>query len=324
MKTSKIIIAFSLILLMLASFSSLFVFAVTQDPTVSLVANKETVKPGDTVIINVNLENITATEIKSGTIEVEYDSDAFTFQTSASNITRAANFITISLANEPVNSGKVNVVSLTFKAADIFGDINFTVTQVSLKDENDDPISNITKDNLVISIQSSDAYLRTLEVDEAELNKPFSKDVYNYSLSVKNSITRINIIATPNNEFATVIIKGNTSLSVGENKVEIIVTAQDEVTKKTYTITVTRAGSSSSSSESSSRSSQGKTSVSIATYSRSESSSSQVSSAVVPVKNSSEQDTPIGLLLIVAILCAGFGGLGGYVIREYLYKKNKG
>jgi hypothetical protein len=318
MKTSKKIIAFSLIILIFASFSGLFVFAET-NATVSLVANKDSVKPGDIVTVNVNIDNLpeTMTKINSGKIIIDYNSDAFTLQTA--NIEKDDVSITLNLENKPVDLGKCKVASLTFKAEKKYGDANFLVSVDTLKDENGSIVYDINPENLIISIH--DYELKSLKVAEGELNKTFSKDVLNYSLSVQNNITNINVIAVPIDETMNtkIEITGDSGLKVGENVVKIIVAKT-----KTYTITVTRAGvASSSSSSSSSRSSQGKASVSIATYSRSESSSSQVSSAAIP-QNNNEQETPMGLLLIVAILCAGFGGLGGYIIREYLYKKNKG
>lgn len=320
MKTSKKIIALILILLILASFSVLFVFAVTPEATVSLSANKESIKAGETLSIVVNINNQTVAAIESGTIIINYDSNAFDFQKSADYTSNTKDMVKIE--NVSVAPNKEKNYTLTFTANEVFDDFNFTISPFKLFDEGGSEIKNNNKNDtdnpLVIAIKSSDAYLKSIDITEAALDKPFSKSVYNYSLSVKNSITRINVFATANDKNAKVVVTGDSGLKVGENEVVIVVTAQDGVTKKKYTITVTRAGSSSSSSASS----QAKTSVSIAQYSRSESVSSQVSSTVA-VKSKNEEDTPIGLLLIVAILCAGFGGLGGYIIREQLYIRKK-
>ena len=65
----------------------------------------------------------------------------------------------------------------------------------------------------------------------------FAKDALEYTVNIPNEINELNITATPEDEKATVEIKGNTDLKVGENEITLDVTAEDG-TKQIYTIKV--------------------------------------------------------------------------------------
>ena len=64
-------------------------------------------------------------------------------------------------------------------------------------------------------------------------------DDINYKLKVANSVTQINIKATAEDSLATVSGAGSKVLLVGDNKFEVVVTAENGA-KKSYYITITR------------------------------------------------------------------------------------
>lgn len=88
--------------------------------------------------------------------------------------------------------------------------------------------------------KSSNSKLDSLEISEGVLTPEFSSSVTEYELSVPNEITSLNVVAEADSSKATVKITGNEELQVGENRVEIIVTAEDG-SKTTYTVLVKRA-----------------------------------------------------------------------------------
>ncbi|WCN37161.1 S-layer homology domain-containing protein [Aneurinibacillus uraniidurans] len=94
---------------------------------------------------------------------------------------------------------------------------------------------------------SSDATLNSLEVSTGTLSPAFSANTNSYNVNVPNDVSSIGITATANDANAKVAIKGRETtadtitLSVGNNPIPVVVTAQDTVTSKTYTITVVRA-----------------------------------------------------------------------------------
>ncbi|MDR1091792.1 MAG: cadherin-like beta sandwich domain-containing protein, partial [Prevotella sp.] len=88
---------------------------------------------------------------------------------------------------------------------------------------------------------SSDATLKELMVSDGTLSPEFDSETVAYTVTVPNEVASIDVSGTANHEAASV--SGNVSgktLEVGDNEVNITVTAEDETTTKTYTVTVHR------------------------------------------------------------------------------------
>lgn len=90
------------------------------------------------------------------------------------------------------------------------------------------------------STKSSNSKLSSLQIAEGVFSPEFAKNVYEYAVIVPNEITKLSIAASQEHSRATVRIVGNEELQVGDNTVEIIVTAEDGSTS-TYKIYATRA-----------------------------------------------------------------------------------
>jgi len=90
-------------------------------------------------------------------------------------------------------------------------------------------------------IGASNAYLSNIIIGNTNLTKEFNTNTLTYNLKeVESDIKSIDIKAFPLDAKATVNIIGNENLIEGENIIKIIVTAQDEKTKKTYTLKVNK------------------------------------------------------------------------------------
>ena len=87
--------------------------------------------------------------------------------------------------------------------------------------------------------KSSDATLSAITVEGYDLAPEFNKSTTEYSLTVPNEITSLNIFATVNNSKANYSISELPELQVGQNIYTITVTAENGTTK-TYGITVIR------------------------------------------------------------------------------------
>lgn len=99
---------------------------------------------------------------------------------------------------------------------------------------------NITRTEEEEPEKSKDATLKSLSIKEGEISPKFDKKTTEYTLAVENSITKVNVLAEANDKKAKYTISKNANkLEVGENKIEIVVTAEDETENK-YIITVTR------------------------------------------------------------------------------------
>ena len=111
------------------------------------------------------------------------------------------------------------------------------------------PAGNLTLYAIWEVVLSSNNNLSGLKVSEGTLTPEFDAGVVSYNVSVGNKVTSIEVTATAADSKATIKINGNVaasgvaeaiSLSVGNNGIEIVVTAEDG-SEKTYTITVNRA-----------------------------------------------------------------------------------
>ena len=133
-------------------------------------------------------------------------------------------FRTKKIGNVTVSVGSAQVVS--FDTA-----TNMTVNTPSRK------ISVIAAPNL-----SGENHLSALSVSTGELTPAFAAGTNAYTLSVPYEITSLSVFATAKDNKASVSVTPTDALAVGENKIEVVVTAEDG-SKRTYTLTVTRAQS---------------------------------------------------------------------------------
>jgi hypothetical protein len=102
-----------------------------------------------------------------------------------------------------------------------------------------------------IPVLSDDATLSNLSVSAGTLDPAFSTYTFAYAAGVENGVADIAVTATSSDIGATVTIDGSTvssgaasqpiNLSVGDNQIDIVVTAENGMNTETYTINVNRA-----------------------------------------------------------------------------------
>lgn len=83
--------------------------------------------------------------------------------------------------------------------------------------------------------------LKNINIDKGELSPAFSSTVFNYSVTVPNDCTAINITPDYDKNNATIDIEGPTELEVGQNDYDIIIGNGKSSSK--YHLSVTRQGS---------------------------------------------------------------------------------
>lgn len=88
--------------------------------------------------------------------------------------------------------------------------------------------------------KNDDATLSSLEVEGQTLSPEFNSNVTDYNVEVLNTVDNVNIIAKANDTNASVSGDGNQVVNVGTNNFNIIVTAQNGTTNKTYSINIIR------------------------------------------------------------------------------------
>ena len=91
---------------------------------------------------------------------------------------------------------------------------------------------------------SSDASLSSLSVTGGMLDPAFSPAVTNYTTTVPQGSSSVDVSATANDGNASFMINGSSNttvaLAVGDNTISIVVTAENGTTTRDYTIVVTR------------------------------------------------------------------------------------
>lgn len=96
---------------------------------------------------------------------------------------------------------------------------------------------NITKTN---QQEQANTNLQTLAIENAILSPELTDQTTNYTASVANNVTSLNILAIPEDQNATVKIEGAENLKEGDNEITVTVLAENEVTFKKYKIYVIR------------------------------------------------------------------------------------
>ena len=84
---------------------------------------------------------------------------------------------------------------------------------------------------------SNNNYLSSLEVEGYRINPSFNKNTLSYSLTIDDDVNEVNVIAKAEDSNATVNGAGKQTLKVGDNKIELVVVA-DNGDEKTYIVTI--------------------------------------------------------------------------------------
>lgn len=222
--------------------------------TASISANKTNVTVGETVTITVNINaaswNITVKGSGISDTIVGYNDDAVNQSKSKqySLNTSQAGTYTVTISGDITDQDDTKVYpnqSVTVSVSKPAPEPAPTPTpEPEPTPAPSNNTSNNTKPNTNTSTptvkKSSNSNLESLQIAEGVFSPEFAKNVYEYAITVPNEITKLNISASQEHSRATVKVVGNNELQVGDNTVEIIVTAEDGSTS-TYKIYATRA-----------------------------------------------------------------------------------
>lgn len=119
------------------------------------------------------------------------------------------------------------------------GDETSCSIQVTAEDGSSKTYEVVVKKKEEVDSRSDDATLKSLDLGGQGLNPEFSSDNTNYTFTVENNVTSLEVHAIPNHENATVTISGQSDWKEGINPVYIRVTAENG-SEKTYVVNVYR------------------------------------------------------------------------------------
>ena len=201
----------------------------------SITASNTNVEKGTKVTISANISSAASWELDfsatGGTITKSESRVGST--ESATNENK-----TVTLGTFVANNEGTYTISLSGYVVD--GD---TLNKVNITDDiqivvnNSTPVDPVTPPST--STKSSEARLRNLGFNPNDF-KGFKSYKTEYDLEVPNNVSSVKVYAEPKDSSATITGTGTVNLKEGLNTVKVTVTAEDGVTKKTYTMNITR------------------------------------------------------------------------------------
>ena len=259
MKTNKNILKILMITLLIV-LGTILLSTKCYAATMSVSASKSSVSPGETFTVTVSVSNgagsvnLSASNgsVSSGSAWLDNSSQSFTCTAGSSGTTKisvSGNFADYSTGEDEATkygSASVTIVQPSNNSSSS-GSSSSSSSSSSSKSSSSSSSSSTKKttnntQNNQEEEKSSNALLASISIknEGVVITPEFANDVLEYTINIPNEINELDIIATPEDENATVEIKGNTDLKVGENSITIDVTAEDE-TKQIYTIKVIKA-----------------------------------------------------------------------------------
>ena len=205
------------------------------DPTTTRGKNFE-------LTLKVKAEDV---RLKSADITISYDNEKITFNngTKGTVAEGGAGTVRVTGTNNGVNT-KTLVYTLSFNAVKS-GQTNVTILNNTVMDTNENIVNIIHEGKSTITIKpasntSKNANLKSLTISPGELDMEFNPDNFTYSAMVNFDVDKLIISAPAEDNDAVVSITGNENFAPGNNSVQIVVTAPNGTTKKTYTINVNK------------------------------------------------------------------------------------
>ena len=206
--------------------------------TIKSSATSSQILTGKTV--NVTIETTSTDVIGAVEYSLSYDNKVLKLTDSPSNCSSSYCIWHTATGKETTQS-----YSFTFKAIGS-GTTTVDVTEARVIDYNlkemsvtskGSQIKVITEEDLQASY-SSNNYLSSLKVSGYKLSPSFNKETTKYTLELDETVEKIKITATAEDTKSTLTGTGSKKVSEGENKLKVVVTAENG-SKKTYTITAT-------------------------------------------------------------------------------------
>ena len=237
----KIVYSLSICLLALIFISNI------NAASIGMSINKSTAYVGESFSVSISGINGKVNITSSSNVSISIS--GIQFVEGAMNITGTANAVgtgTVTVtpidvtttSADPEEITAARSVSINIKEKEVINNNNNSSN--SNNQSNNTVASNTQNNNSnANNTKSSNNYLKSLQVSEEGLTPDFNRNKLNYSLSVGEKVTSINVTAVPEDSKAKVYVSGNTELKDGDNNVLITVTAQNG-SKRTYTIVVNK------------------------------------------------------------------------------------
>ncbi len=206
-----------------------------------------------------NNADLSAMTLSSGTLAPVFAAGTTSY---TANVPNATSSITVTPTRAQVNATiQVRVNNGTFAnvasgTASSLLALNVGTNTIDVRVTAQDGVTQKTYTTTITRAVSTNANLSAMTISTGTLNPTFTTGTIAYTATVPNATSSITITPTREEANATIQVRANTgtyatvvsgtassalALNVGANTVDVLVTAQDGTTQKTYSITVTRA-----------------------------------------------------------------------------------
>jgi len=177
--------------------------------------------------------------VSNGKLNPSFDKNVISYSTTfdASSVTIDASAASsYSKVSGDIGKKSLNYGNNTFNII-VTSEVGKTKTYtINVLRPNNNTNNNLNNNSSIIT-KSNNTNLKSISLSSGNID--FNKDTTEYNITVSYEIIKVDVIAIPEDSKARVEIDGNDNLSVGSNRIEITVIAEDN-TAKTYTIEVVR------------------------------------------------------------------------------------
>ena len=215
-------------------------YAYAENANMTIESDYEEYETDKTITVKVVVE--ADSDIKKVDAIFKYNSDILEFKRGGSNIGQEEEGV-LKLYDTSTRGGKDREYSITFRTIQS-GIVKIGCDKVPeiVATSGYKFVSSFTDLYLEIqgvAVKDTDSTLKSMRVSPGTLEKAFKTTEKSYKLSVPYSTKNVVINAVPNSRKAVVTISGDNKLKVGNNKVKVVVMAEDE-SETEYVINVTR------------------------------------------------------------------------------------
>lgn len=219
----------SLVILLGIILITISLATISEAATLSISTSKSSVSPGETFQVTITLTN--------GAGYVTSDGQTQWLDNSSFSYTKTAG----SSGSVTITATGVVADYTTEQDETVSDSKSVTIVQPVVETPPTTNNSNgSSSSNTPTTKKSDNSKLKSLQIAEGAITPEFSSSVKEYSINVPNEITKLSIAAVADSSKATIKIIGNEELQVGENTIEIVVTAEDG-SKTTYSVLTKRA-----------------------------------------------------------------------------------
>lgn len=196
-----------------------------------VITNSEESTNNESTNVEINTAYLKTLRINEEGLNPDFNKDIFTYY-----FLTDKDISNLEITAIPENSNVIVNVTGNTNLKEGLNKIKIEVISEDKTSKNEYTI-NVTKTK---NLEDANTNLETLAIENQIISPEFDVNVTEYNVEVANNTESLNILVIPENRGAKVEISDYNKLEVGDNKIQITVTASNGYTKKVYNVNVHR------------------------------------------------------------------------------------